>query len=229
MTLPSSGNLSTTGIAEQLYNDSGATISTASADVRRFVKKTSGIAIPDDFYGKGWGQQMNDLSPDGSHNQGNASNMKPNYMDRRCDGSPLVPVPQFMALDSSKSYYGGIYLRNSFNSGPPREIGFNGYYISRNPGFETYLKVQYECIYSGGSFGYTKGSLISFSAGYLSGNRKVIQSKSIKETSNNKVQRGEISISNRGDSGYPHICVNLTNQRESAGTGETYLWDGASY
>jgi hypothetical protein len=224
MTLPTWGQLTTRDIAEQLYENPSAWLATDRADVHRLVKKRTGISIPGDFYGKGWGQQMNDLAPD-AYNQGNASNMKPTYMDRRSDGNSNQQYPN-VALDGSKTYYGGVYLYNRISNGSPRDVGFNGYYVLRSPfaqgQFNLNARADYELEWQYGPQGCRVSmNLFGFSAGYLSGNRKTLSSNSRTSTSS-----GQLILYNYADLSYPHVCVNLSLWQGGQGTSIAKLWDG---
>ena len=222
MTIPNWGSVSSSDVRRQLYDPSNGEVSTVNDNVRRLVKKTSGITFPDDFYGKGWGQQMNALT-ESNVNVGDSSNMRPHLMDRRVDGS-TNPIYNFHRLDSSKSWFGGVYMYNTQNAGPV-EYAWNGYFVQRTAiGSSTTGSVNYESKWVYGP-GYIRISmnLIGFSAGYLSGNRQNLALAN----KNNADGTGTLSPYGNSNSSYPHICVNLSAWTDASGaTVEVYFWDG---
>ena len=229
MTIQGSGSVSSLDVARQLNGPSGYSFyaSTGDDSLKRLVKKTSNITYPTDFHGKGWGQQMNDLAPD-SYNAGNQSNMKPYLMDRRSDGNSNQQYNN-VALDSSKSWFGGVYLANSISNGSPRDVAFNGYFYIHNPylqgpQFDLNGYVQYESTWQYGPEPCrTSFNLIGFSDGYLSGNRKTLASMGKDGGS-----KGAFAPYNYYDSGYRHVCVNLSQGQGGAGTSYAWMYNGSA-
>ena len=131
MTLQRSGSLSTDDVRAQLWHPSGGSVSTSGDSERRLARKTSGVTFPDDFYGKGWGFQMQQLSSES--NVGDSSNMRPYLMDRRVDNRKF-PGTNNHYITTSRSWFGGCYMHNQQNNSvtTPGELAWNGYFRVRN-------------------------------------------------------------------------------------------------
>lgn len=223
MTIASYGAVSSSDVRTQLYAPSGGEVSTTNDNVRRLAKKIDGITYPDDFYGKGWGTQMNALT-ESSVNVGNSDNMRPYLMDRRVDGAGGSPIYNYHKLDTSKSWYGGCYMYNTQNAGPV-EYAWNGYFEQRVAlGSATQGFVNYESKWVYGP-GYIRISmnLIGFSDGYLSGNRQNLALAH----KDNATGTGTLTPYGNSNSSYRHVAVNLSAWTDSSGaTVEVYFWDG---
>ena len=232
MTIQNNGSVSSDDVRRQLWYPSSGSVSTGSDSVKRLVKKTSGLTFPDDFRGKGWGQQMAYVGSSAlAVNEGNSGNMRPYLMDRRVDGGKNPSSTQHM-LDSSKTFFGGVYIYNSQNNSTvsPRDCAWNGYFEVRNPYYQGpqfningYLQYESTWQYGPGSCR-TSYNLIGFSAGYLSGNRKTLASNT-----QNGTASGAFAPFGYYDGGYRFVAVNLSQWQDAGGgTSYTYMYNGSA-
>ena len=160
----------------------------------------------------------------GGWNGGDSTNMKPYLMDKRSDGGKGLPASSHYYLDSSKSWYGGVFIVNANSTASsPREIAINGYFRVRNPiASGCVTAAEYEVNWDYGPNGIrTSVYLFGFSVGYLSGERKTIQC-----VYKNGTASGTMNAYGNYSSGHRHLVPNYALWADASSQGTARFWNG---